>query len=256
MDWDNFLEEREEIVMNLLTGIDVEKTEARLEKYRAANAASIKRNQNAAAQEDAAIEQLMNIEKEQSRLMREAFHRDLAEEKKALEDTRKQVIDQLATASVTDADRVIRDAERAMTAKRKLAEASSLEQDRADRKKSTKPDVSAPAQVSADGDIDGYTIKGLRKTEPAAPEKPYDIYYGYRHFEEPDYYTLQRDYTSPMYDSLRKDARIAAGGYDFRQYFSRTIFEAFAGLACFLDEEKSPSDSQDASQELTVQTAA
>lgn len=256
MDWDNFLEEREEIVMNLVTGIDVEKTEAQLEKYKTSNAASIKRNHSAAAQEDAAIEQLMNIEKEQSRLMREAAHKDLAKEKKSLEATRNKVIDQLATASAKDADKVIRDAERVITTKRKLAEASSLEQDRTDRIKSTKADASSPAQAPGLEDSDIFTVKGLRKAEPVVQEKPYDIYYGYRRFEEPDYYTLQKDYASPTYDNLRKDARMVAGGYDFKQYFSRTVFEAFAGLACFLDEEKSPSDAQDTRHELTVQTAA
>lgn len=33
-----------------------------------------------------------------------------------------------------------------------------------------------------------------------------------------------------------------AGGYDLREYYSRTLLEAFAGLGCFIDEEVSKRD--------------
>ncbi|KAF7514026.1 hypothetical protein GJ744_006640 [Endocarpon pusillum] len=70
--WDDFLEQREELIMNLVLKTDVKKTEATLSKYKEANADSIKANaaleRNAAAQ----FESRQTLQKEQANLRRQA----------------------------------------------------------------------------------------------------------------------------------------------------------------------------------------
>ncbi|KAL8806161.1 MAG: hypothetical protein Q9223_004921, partial [Gallowayella weberi] len=41
----------------------------------------------------------------------------------------------------------------------------------------------------------------------------------------------------PWLDHARTDPSILAGGYDLREYYQRTMLEAFAGLGCFIEEE-------------------
>lgn len=48
---------------------------------------------------------------------------------------------------------------------------------------------------------------------------------------------LQEYYEHPWLDSARTDPQITAGGYDVREYYARTMLEAFAGLGCFVDAE-------------------
>ena len=53
--YDDFLEQREEIIANLVYGTDVAKTESQLAEYAAANAQSIRHNKALASQESAAF---------------------------------------------------------------------------------------------------------------------------------------------------------------------------------------------------------
>lgn len=89
-------------------------------------------------------------------------------------------------------------------------------------------------------------IKGLKKIKTPEPEKPYDPFAGYVPHKR-DYYTLQDHYPSTYLDPIRQDTRMQAGGYDLREYYSRTLLEAFAGLGCFVDEEVSKRDASSAS---------
>ena len=52
-----------------------------------------------------------------------------------------------------------------------------------------------------------------------------------------DYYILQEYYEHPWLEKARSDPQITAGGYDVKEYYTRTMTEAFAGLGCFIAEE-------------------
>lgn len=70
--WDDFLEQREELIMNLVLKTDVKKTEAALNKYKEANAGIIKANTALERSETATFDRRQTYEKEQVNLRRPA----------------------------------------------------------------------------------------------------------------------------------------------------------------------------------------
>ena len=70
--------------------------------------------------------------------------------------------------------------------------------------------------------------------EPEVDE-PYDPYGGV--VFQRGYYVLQDVYEHPWLDKARTDPQITAGGYDVNEYCARAMFEAFAGLGCFIEDE-------------------
>lgn len=54
----------------------------------------------------------------------------------------------------------------------------------------------------------------------------------------PSRYELQKEYKNPFLDGARRDHKYTAGGYDLQEYYARSMFEAFAGLAVFIGDEK------------------
>jgi hypothetical protein len=163
--WDDFLEQREEMTMNLVFKTDVKKTEAILNKYKEANASVIKAN--------AAME----------RRDLPAFHQ--------------------------------RQAYAAVHASR-------------DSEADDDP-ISDPTGL----------VKGLKRVRAPRPEKAYDPFMGMASTR--DYYELRDNYPSHRLAKAQKDGRTKAGGFDFQAYFDESLLRAFAGLGCFIDEEKIPS---------------
>ena len=80
-----------------------------------------------------------------------------------------------------------------------------------------------------------FIIEGLKPVEEVEPEKPYDPFGGMS-FER-DYYVLQDHYENQWLEGLNNNPQIMAGGYDVKEYYARTMLEAFAGLGVFIEEE-------------------
>ncbi|KAI1932218.1 TFIIH/NER complex subunit [Ophidiomyces ophidiicola] len=240
--WDDFLEQREEMIANLVYGTDVAKTEAQLAEYSAANAASIRRNKSLESQESASFLEQQTLEQEALRQRREAARQDYDNERRAKLADREEIISRLATGNAQDAEAVARAAKRAGQLKKSSARRS--EEDRLKRKRAalladSKISSGAlpvePAEARA-GEGAGL-IKGLKRIKTPEPEKPYDPFMGGLSLFEHDYYTLLDYYPSPYLDSMREDTRILAGGYNLKEYYSRSLFEAFSGLGCFIQQE-------------------
>jgi CDK-activating kinase assembly factor MAT1 len=73
--FNDYLEEREDIVYNLVNGIDVEATQQKITAYREANRESITRNNAIRASEDELLKEKVRIEEEQWILRRQQFLR-------------------------------------------------------------------------------------------------------------------------------------------------------------------------------------
>jgi CDK-activating kinase assembly factor MAT1 len=142
--WDDFLELREEFVMNLALGTDVAATNRKLKEYEQANSASIKQN--------AALE-------------------------------RGDTVNRLATA------------------------------------------------IDPTG-----LIKGLREVTPPPAVVEYDPFMGMA--TRRDYYEVRDDYPLRRLKKAKEDVQLMAGGFDFQQFYDESLFRAFAGLGCFIEEEK------------------
>jgi CDK-activating kinase assembly factor MAT1 len=176
------------MVMNLVFKTDVKKTEAALNKYKEANADTIKRNTALERNAAAALQIRQKYEKEQ-------------------------------------------------------AERGSTE---------AKPGVSASS--AGEGSVSDPTglVKGLRKIRAPLPEKDYDPFMGMATTR--DYYELRDDYPSIRLTKAKNDTRTKAGGFDFQAYFDESLLRAFAGLGCFIDEEKAGRN-EAASRELAAVVA-
>jgi CDK-activating kinase assembly factor MAT1 len=161
--WDDFLEIREEMVMNLVLKTDVKKTEAALNRYKEANMDIIRANAALERKEYTAFQQ------------------------------------RPMSAAAVGVSTVSADAEGP------LSDPSGL-------------------------------VKGLRRAHAPVPEKAYEPFMGMA--TSRDYYELRDNYPSIRLAKAKKDDRTKAGGFDFQAYFDESLLRAFAGLGCFIDEEK------------------
>ncbi|KAL4784824.1 CDK-activating kinase assembly factor MAT1-domain-containing protein [Aspergillus varians] len=238
LDWDNFLEQREEIIFNLVNRIDVAKTEADLQSYASENMRSIRANQAIEAKEVTSFQQRQNHEQELARLRRQAAKEEYENERKELLAGREEVLSRLASGRATDAAAIAREGQKVLLKKSsaRRSEEERIRQKQAALRGSDSKQPGLPGTAIAEGG--SSLIKGLKKIKTPEPEKPYDPFGGMIPNKR-DYYTLRDHYPSSFLDPIRQDTRMLAGGYDLQEYYSRAMLEAFAGLGCFIDEEVS-----------------
>ncbi|KAL8994507.1 MAG: hypothetical protein Q9169_005536 [Polycauliona sp. 2 TL-2023] len=221
--YNNYLEDMEVTTFNLLQGIDVAATERKLAAYTAQNASSISQN-NAKAMEQRTTQNAHTAaQKEQARLNRAGANRADIASMAEREESHREAIDVLANPKNNGGQKVVL---KKSTARRTATEKARDKQRQQQQQQQHDPD-------ETDNDI--YKIEGLKRVEQALPEKPYDAFGGISY--TPSYYTLQSHYEHPWLDRARTDPSIVAGGYHLREYYQRTMLEAFAGLGCFIDEE-------------------
>ncbi|KAL4744020.1 CDK-activating kinase assembly factor MAT1-domain-containing protein [Aspergillus similis] len=237
LDWDNFLEQREEIIFNLVNRIDVAKTEADLQSYASENMKSIRANQALEAQEVSSFQERQNQEQELARLRRQAAKEEYENERKEQLAGRENYLNSLAQGRAGEAAAIARQGQKVML-KKSSARRSEEERIRQKQAALRGTDTQRPAYSGATTAEEGGSglIKGLKKIKTPEPEKPYDPFGGMVPHKR-DYYTLRDHYPSSYLDPIRQDTRMLAGGYDLQEYYSRTMLEAFAGLGCFIDEE-------------------
>ncbi|KAL8729469.1 MAG: hypothetical protein Q9166_004717 [cf. Caloplaca sp. 2 TL-2023] len=220
--YNNYLEEMEVITFNLLEGIDVAATERKLAAYAAQNASSPSQNNVKAAQTRSTQNAQTAARKEQALLNRSAANRADISAMAEREESQREVIDSIASAKDDAAQKVVL---KKSTARRTAAEKA---RDRQRQQQQQQP----PQERN---DIEVFKIEGLKPVVQGVPEKPYDPFGGISY--TPLYYTLQPHYEHSWLDNARTEPNIVAGGYDLREYYQRTMLEAFAGMGCFIGEE-------------------
>jgi CDK-activating kinase assembly factor MAT1 len=199
---------------------------------------SIRANQALEAKEVTSFQERQNQEQELARLRRQAAKEEYENERKEILAGREDVLTRLASGRPADAATIAREGQRVLL-KKSSARRSEEERIRLKQAALRGTDAKKPGQPAAAAEEGGSgLIKGLRKIKTPEPEKAYDPFGGMVPNQR-DYYTLQDHYPSTYLDPVRQDTRMLAGGYDLREYYSRTLLEAFAGLGCFIDEEVS-----------------
>jgi CDK-activating kinase assembly factor MAT1 len=242
--WDDFLEQREEIIANLVHGTDVAKTEADLQKYAQENMNSIRANRALEAHEASSFQEQQTQEQELARIRREEARQEYENERREVIAGREDYLARLAAGKPGDAATIARENHKVLL---KKSSARRSEEDRIRQKqaalRSSELKKLGQAATTADraGPADTGLIKGLKKIKTPEPEKAYDPFGGFVPNKR-NYYTLRDHYPSAYLDPVRQDTRMQTGGYDLREYYSRTLLEAFAGLGCFIDEEVSKRD--------------
>ncbi|KAF9883388.1 TFIIH/NER complex subunit [Aspergillus nanangensis] len=236
--YDDFLEQREEIIANLVHGTDVAKTEGDLQRYASENMRSIRANQALEAREASSFQEQQTHEQELARLRRQAAREEYENERREILAGREDVLSRLAAGKPADAATIAREGHKVLLKKSsaRRSEEERIRQKQAALRNSDSRKAGATAVDRTTESRDSGFIKGLKRIKTPEPEKPYDPFGGLVPNKR-DYYTLRDSYPSSYLDPIRQDTRMQAGGYNLQEYYSRTLMEAFAGLGCFVDEE-------------------
>lgn len=202
---------------------------------------SIRANQALEEEEASTFQARVTQEQEDARQRRQMERERLDAERREMQAGREDFLSRLASGSSADAGKIAREGQRVLL---KKSSARRSEEDRIRQKQAalrgSETKRGTPLSAVDNAGSSGL-IKGLRKIKTPEPEKPYDPFMGYLP-EKRDYFTLQQSYPSQYLDRIRNDVQTQAGGYDLREYYSRTLMEAFAGLGVFVEEEVSKRD--------------
>lgn len=224
--YNDYLNDVEDITFNLVEGIDVEKSNQRLESYRSLHADEIAANQHLAQEEKMSYKELQKQERQQAKLRREAAHREEEEERREAAETKRDMLNRLAMGT-EDAETVAKEGQQVQL-KRRMDRQAAAERQR---------------QLQAASDMNNgssnLVIKGLKSRKAPEPEAPIDPFGGLS-FEGRQYHNLQDEYTWEVIQNPKKDKVVRAGGYDVMEQFGgRALCEAFSGLGVFVADETS-----------------
>jgi len=101
----------------------------------------------------------------------------------------------------------------------------------------------------------GFVFRGLKKRKAPEPEKPFDPFGGWS--IEPQYHILNDDYSHNWYAGVKEDPLHYAGGYTMREYYSRSLCDAFGGMGIFIEDEMmNNGDRAPGEAGMTTETAA
>ena len=232
-DFNNYLEEVEDMTFNLVNGVDVAETEKKLRAYQRENSASINKNAALDTADKAKLEAGLRAQKERSRLAREMCRQEEVEEKQAREEGRREILDKLAH-STDNPDKIIKEGQREML-KKSSARGEKFRKEQQQQQQSLS---SEPLSDSFTDAFDSrFKIAGLKPVQEQEPEKPFDPFGGVEFTHE--HYVLRNGYYEhPFSQKAKTDAYYTAGGYSVVEYQTRAMFEAFSGLGVFIGEEK------------------
>ncbi|KAF8350867.1 CDK-activating kinase assembly factor MAT1-domain-containing protein [Amanita rubescens] len=206
--YNDYLQDVEDIIFNLINDIDVPQTEARIAAYRAENVALIEMN----LQREEAYAQSLKEHEEAERRERELraleLRREEEEEREEREKDRREIIDKLETSDKDAAKLVAKT--RANALKRSAARSSSS------------PLLQSNAQLLRSRAAQSTVV-------PDVPHIPFqDDYYAYE-----DMYQLKdTGYEDVFSEAVRKDREgiMRGGGYMVEQAWGRALMCAVAGL--------------------------
>ncbi|PMD24723.1 RNA polymerase II transcription factor-like protein B subunit 3 [Hyaloscypha hepaticicola] len=219
LDWNNYLEEVEGLIFDLVEGTKEEKLKAeeRLKAYRESNMGDIEENRRAGLEQIEMEKQREKAEKEAVRQRRLAALREEEEEKLDVARSKRDVLERLANTD-EDANKITQQAQKIIL-----------------KKSSARRTLAESVESNGRARDSGLTIRGLKKKEAPIAEKPYDPFGGVD--LTPSRYVLQEDYDNEWLSNAKSDTRHMAGGYSLQEYYARTLFEAFSGLGVFIEDE-------------------
>lgn len=226
-DYNDYLNDVEDITFNLINNIDVAETEKRFEAYQKANERDILENASLAEQERMSFAAMQKAEREATRVRRETARREEDEEKREAEVLKRDALDRLASGQ--DAEKVAQ-----VTLKKRMDRTAAAERQR---------QLHAAADRNTQNGSSNVVIKGLKAKKKAEPEAPIDPFGGLS-FEGRKYYNLQDDYIWAGVQETKSDVLMGAGGYDVSAFTSRALCEAFAGLGVFIRDEMAERDGE------------
>lgn len=219
-DWNNYLEEVESLVFDLVEGTPKERLRAEesLKIYKEGNKGEIEENRRAGEEEEELARTMQKVEKDAARQRRIHAQHAAEAEKADVAKTKLDVLDRLASTN-GNANQIAQQAQKVIL-----------------KKSTARRNLSDRAADAGTSDLDsGLSIRGLKKRLAPVVEKPYDPFGGLD--LTPSSYVLRDDYDFKALSMAKTDPRHHAGGYSLHEYCGRLLFEAFSGLGVFIEDE-------------------
>ncbi|KAF7359375.1 CDK-activating kinase assembly factor [Mycena sanguinolenta] len=209
-EFNDYLEDVEDITFNLINDVDPVGTEARITAYREANAALTLLNSQREEAYILSLRQAEELERKEKEMRAEELRREEEEERQEKESGKREIIERLERADGADAAKVVQ------RTKRERAE-------REASRKGVAPGKGAQALLRAR--MAAAAATAATKDTPHIPFQ--DDYYAYD-----DMFVLQRVYLDPSSEAVRKDREgiMRAGGYQVEEAWERAVRSAVAGL--------------------------
>ncbi|KAB5578668.1 CDK-activating kinase assembly factor MAT1-domain-containing protein [Coniochaeta sp. 2T2.1] len=229
-DYNDYLQMVEDLTFDLVYSEDEGKrraAEEELRRWEAEHRAEIERRKKDGREKDDAARRKVAAERETARQRRLAAAREVEDERVERERSRMMAIDELAgTATGTAKVQLKR---RGQTGRPKGAGETTA---------TTQATATATEADEVTGAAGRLSIRGLKeKKKVALDEKgPYDPYAGFDY--HPDRYRLRDPFVSDWLADTARKTGVIAGGYDVKEFYARSMFEAFSGLGVFINDEK------------------
>ncbi|KAK9456803.1 CDK-activating kinase assembly factor MAT1-domain-containing protein [Dipodascopsis uninucleata] len=224
-EYNDYLEEVETAIFNLVNKIDVEATEARLQSYENENKQAIQANAMLRNQEAEIAAMNKKMEEERRMQQRAAAIEELRTEQEVKRAMEKKIIRDLASASEGEAENIVRKAvfSKESALKKSSARRGARESVTVSFADTALSMLSGAQRLAHQTDLqDDTPFNGLE-------EEIYDN----------KYYTAKEHYFDPFLDNIEKSQQARASGYMVDNVYDRLLFSAFMGIGCFVDKEKS-----------------
>lgn len=218
--YNNYLEEVEGIVFNLVNNVDAEETELRLQKYEQDNRTKILENSLRQREDDEKQERRAKYEKERRQEAQRMALQLAQEEEQMKKDAKAELIRELAT-SKGDADAIS-----------KKINSSVLKRSSARRKE-------LETKFNLDQNPAFAFLGRSRKEESPGALTPFTPFVGDRQKEQ--LFEQREDYYDPSLESIRNDMAFIGSGYRVERAVKQSLTQAFFGLGCYIQAEKSES---------------
>lgn len=218
-EYNNYLEELEVIVFNLVYGIDVEETESNLQSYEQANRNAILANAIRQRQEDEQFEEFQRLESDRKKQAYELAVQEAQEADETKRQTEKEIQRQLATGA-GNADEIIKKVS-AQTQKESEARRKALQE---------KFSLRASAIKGAAGVSSG---RDQQKQQPMSPFTPFN---GDRQLNY--LFSVKDDYYDPLMNDIEEDSNYKISGFSVKDAQRQALVQAFFGIGCDIQKEK------------------
>ncbi|KAG9254851.1 CDK-activating kinase assembly factor MAT1-domain-containing protein [Emericellopsis atlantica] len=215
-----YLEDVECLTDDLVNGDDDKKklAELKLQQWEAEHRAEIERNRRLANESEATRRKRMAAEEALAQQRRELEIQEEAEEKLKERKFREEMLDSLQQGEQGKANEAVN---------------KILLKKRGQHKKDVAMEAAGAPALSIRGLVD------KKRTAAVVDEGPYDPFMGLDLLPTRVDVSKERlaQYDNDTLKKVKMDDAWKAGGYSAEEYLSRALFEAFAGLGVFVDEE-------------------
>ncbi|KAK3501209.1 CDK-activating kinase assembly factor MAT1-domain-containing protein [Neurospora crassa] len=241
-DYNNYLQMVEDLTFELVNGTDERRrqAEAQLQAWEAEHRADIERNKKAGREADEISRVRLAAERDAVRQRRIEAIKEAEAEKRERVRSREMELDNLAkgtTAMTAEPATKVQLKRRGQV--NRVAETAS------------NPAIATTGMGTGGSEVERLSIRGLKeKPKAPAPQGPYDPFGGMDF--APSRYKLHGGLSHPLMEKYRLDRQHVAGGYSFDDFAARALYEAFAGLGVFVEDEKEVGSGIGLSQETSM----